>query len=130
MLKGVQLAKEGSQLLGIASSVYNKHKLNTMVDHLYSHVIEKDPKNAYHSMQVRDSRKAEKNRQYFSALVDGGEEELTKYIDSLWMLGKDGPCCLILNGFEMLVYYLPFGLLTKLFKAFRDLLAKNLSTLL
>ena len=129
MLKGVQLAKEGSQLLGFAASVYSKHQLNSVLDHLYSHVVEKDPKNVYHSLQMRDPRKAEKNRRYFAALIDGGEEELAKYIDSLSELGKDGPCCLVLNGFELLVHYLPFNLLTRLFKALQALLAKNLSRL-
>ena len=74
MLKGVPLAKEGPQLIGIHSASADCHKLNVILDHVRSNLKEKCE---YHSMLMRDKRHhIHKDRAYFAALAKGFEEEI------------------------------------------------------
>lgn len=128
VLKGVPLAKESTQTVGLFASTYDKHKLNCLTDHLCKHLLsEGNEKNEYHSMWTADRRKKHKDLQYFADISLDEEQPIQKYIDCLAELGKSSPASLIITGFEMFLKFLKPKNLLKLMEAIQGFQAKNLS---
>ena len=125
ILKGVQLSKEGHQLIGISTSIHNKHKMDTIIDHIYHHMSDSS---IYHSMSMRDNRKCDKNRSYFSKMIDRCDEGLDEYIEYLTQYSnRESPSCIILHAFDYLLKYLSFSRTVKLFNSIHKILSKNIS---
>lgn len=121
MLKGVGLAKEGPQFIGIGSSSADSHKIQAFLDHLLSHLKEKVE---YHSMLIRDTRKIKnKDRKYFSELLEGSDDHFQQYIVHLENAAKDSHKVLVFAGFE---YILRFGSPAKVLDIFATI--KRLQT--
>lgn len=127
ILKGVPLAKESTQTVGIFSSTYDKHKLHCLADHLHKHLMnEGNTKNEYHSMWILDRRKSQKDHGYFAELVLDPEQPIEKYIEYLAGLGKSSPAGLVVAGFEFCLKYLETKKLLKLMEAIQGFQAKSL----
>ncbi len=125
MLKGVGLAKEGPQFIGISSSSADSHKLQAFLDHLLSHVKDKVE---YHSMLLRDSRLPKsKDRKYYSNLIDSPDEEFQQYLEYFETIAKESQKVLVFSGFEYLLRFCNPSRILNLFTVIKKLQPTNFS---
>lgn len=137
LLKGCVLAKEGSQIVAIGSTSFEKHKSDCLLDFLSEQLFPSKTTsgdNLFHSLSFRETRKyTNKRKRDFSRIVEEteeGEKQFEEYLGELEKKSEEKPAMLVYSGFEYLLKYLSPKRLVKLMETLRNLQSKHLSKFL